>query len=433
MQWTPLSSISDGGKRLHSSKNGHWKNPGTQSPEVQLFFDQVFSVSQPASYDFPALQKSCAQAPWPSKGGEEIYMRCGGMSAGLTSIVSQVKVCLKMAIDTGSSLVLPAMPLRDSTDLTDFNFFNPDAYMTYDKWFDVNHLVSNMAKACPRMKIIHPDQLETSVAVKHIWNMEIGDAPGYEFPDSYFWVGRPFKTFFREQLARRRAEFEASPEAKGEVKDGITVISIASPFLLFRITEDPTRQDLALWNDLALLVRFKDQPRQIIDRLLSHIERPFYGVHFRVEKDNIWSPLDVQLAQDLDSLDAAWAKFGKPGAQKPLVYLACGDPEQVKIFETAGQERGWEVVHKWAVAKGNEETLRMIKELPFDFQGAVDFGVMLRSEFYIGITGSAFSSTVANARDVTGRYRGSSFDVYDDEGARTHLNMDGANGYPCCL
>jgi hypothetical protein len=164
------------------------------------------------------------------------------------------------------------------------------------------------------------------------------------------------------------------------------------------------------------------------------MERPFYGVHFRVEKDNIWSPLDVQLAADLDSLDRAWAKFGTPGAQKPLVYLACGDPEQVKIFETAGKERGWEVTHKWKVAEGNEETLGIIKDLPFDFQGAVDFGVMVRSEFYIGITGSAFSSTVANARDTTGRYRGSSFDVFEDEGARSHLNTDGAaSNYPCCL
>jgi hypothetical protein len=180
------------------------------------------------------------KVPWPSE-GEEIYLKCGSMSAGLTSIVSQVKVCLKMAVDTGSSLVLPAIPLRDSTDLTDFNFFNQDAYMTYDKWFDVDHLISNMAKACPKMKIIHPDQLDTSIPVKHTWNVEIGDAPGYHFPDSYFWVGRPFKTFFQEQFARRKAEFEASPEGKKKGKEGITIVTIAAPFLLFRITDDPTR------------------------------------------------------------------------------------------------------------------------------------------------------------------------------------------------
>ena len=76
----------------------------------------------------------------------------------------------------------------------------------------------------------------------------------------------------------------------------------------------------------------------------------------------------------------------------------------------------------------------MIKDLAFDFQGAIDFGIMVKADFYIGITGSAFSSTVANARDSTGRYRGSSFDVFDDQGARNHLNNDGAaSSYPCCL
>jgi hypothetical protein len=330
------------------------------------------------------------------------------------------------------------MPLRDSTDLTDFNFFNPDAYMTYDKWFDLNHLVNGMGKACPKMKIIHPDQLDTTMPIKHTWNVEIGDAPNYHFPDSYFWVGRPFKTFFNQQLAKRKEEYLASISAskvqEDAKKNGITIITIASPFLLFRITEDPTRQDLALWNDLCLLVRFKEEPRQLIDRVLEHIDRPFYGVHFRVEKDNIWDPLDIQLAADLDALDRAWSKYGSPSSQKPLVYLACGDLDQIKIFATAGAERGWEITHKWALAEGNPETLRMINSLPFDFQGAVDFSVMVKAEFYIGITGSAFSSTVANARDVTGRYRGSSFDVYNDEGARSHLNNDGASSnYPCCL
>jgi hypothetical protein len=185
-QWTPLSSIDfNKPKALLSqtaSSISNWKNPGTHSAQMQLFFDQVFSASKPTEYSFPALAQSCSQANWPSNPAEERYLKCGGMAAGLTSIVSQVKVCFKMAIDTGSNMVLPAMPLRDSTDLTDFNFFNSDAYMTYDKWFDLEHMVSGMARACPKMKIIHPDQLDTEIPVKHTWNVEIGDAPGYHFP-----------------------------------------------------------------------------------------------------------------------------------------------------------------------------------------------------------------------------------------------------------
>ena len=76
----------------------------------------------------------------------------------------------------------------------------------------------------------------------------------------------------------------------------------------------------------------------------------------------------------------------------------------------------------------------MINDLAFDFQGAVDLGIMVRAQFFLGIQGSAFSSTVGNLRDITGRYRGSSFDVRDDQGAHTHLFNDGdAELYACCL
>jgi hypothetical protein len=163
------------------------------------------------------------------------------------------------------------------------------------------------------------------------------------------------------------------------------------------------------------------------------MKRPFYGVHFRVENDTLWSSLDNQMSVDLDALDRAWNKFGTgPNTQKPLVYLACGDEHQVKKFVEKGKERGWEVTHKWDLA--DREVKGMIDALPFDFQGAVDLGIMLLSQFFFGITGSAFSNTVAHARDVTGRYRGSSFEYWDDENARSHLFNDGdSDGYPCCL
>ena len=146
------------------------------------------------------------------------------------------------------------------------------------------------------------------------------------------------------------------------------------------------------------LIRFREAPRQIVQRLLAEIKRPFYGVHFRAENDTIWSSPDHQLQVDLDALDKAWASYGKPGQTKPLVYLACGDQGQIEKFVTAGQARGWEVTHKWALAQNNEETLKMINDLPFDFQGAVDMGIMIQSHFFLGITGSAFSSSIGKDR-----------------------------------
>lgn len=411
---------------------GH--DAGTRAPEAQAYFEQVFSEKKPPKYDFSALKQQCERTKWPE---DEVYLQCGGMAAGLTSIMSQVKVCLKMAVEAGTGIVLPSMPLRDSTQLDNFNFLNGDAYLTYDQWFDADHLISSMSSACPQMKIVHPSQLdslsEDSVQVKNRWSIDLASAPGYVQFYSYFWAGRTFKEFFEKQLNALENMQQLDPH-HDDSKKGITIISISSQFLIFRITDDPTGDDLRLWNDLGHLIRFNEVPRKIVKQLLGQINRPFYGVHFRVEKDTIWSSLENQLAVDLDALDNAWAKYGSPTSPKPLVYLACGDQEQVEKFVAAGKERGWDVSHKWALAKTSPETLGLINGLAFDFQGAVDMGIMVKSEFFLGITGSAFSSSIANLRDRTGRYRGSSFVVWDDEGARTHLFNDGdAGSYACCL
>lgn len=363
----------------------------------------------------------------------------------MTSILSQVKVCLKMGIDAGVHIVLPAMPLRDSDDLTNFNLLNDSAYMSYEQWFDSEHLTSSMARACPQMKIKHPKGLgTTAMPIDHDWSMDVSAAPGYQWLAGYFWVGRPFKVWFDEELLRMRflEKSGASAKAQGDGGDaldlnreqGATVIKITSQFLIYRITDDATGRDLAVWNDISHLIRFKEAPRAVIAKILAQLDRSFIGVHFRTEKDSIWSSFETQLKRVLEALDTLWSQSGTPDDIKPLLYLACGDESQIEKFSEAANLRGWTVVSKYDVIKDDTQTLAQLKAMPFDFQGAVDMGIMLQSHFFLGITGSAFSSTIANMRDATGRYRGSSILFQDDGNARTHLFNDGdANGYACCL
>lgn len=424
-----------------------FKSRGTGSPlssHVHTYFEQVFSVEKPQYYKFSAVKAACERTQWQEQ-NRNTYLRCDGINAGMTSIISQVKVCFKMAMDTGVHLILPNMPLRDSDDLLKFNLLNASAYMEYDQWFDHEHVLASMSRACPQMNIRQSKDVGTpSLPVLNEWKMDIGSAPGFRMLSGYFWVGRPFKSWFDGELAQLR--FFSSVSSKGEADqentselsrstaEGATILQVASQFLLFRLTDDPTGREVALWNDLAHLVRFTETPRKLTNRILSHIDRPYFGVHFRTERDNIWSSFENQLQVDLDALDQAWAQYGSAALEKPLVYLACGDEGQIEKFSRAAAQRGWTVTSKYDIAKDYPATLKMIKEMPFDFQGAVDMGIMLESHFFLGITGSAFSSSVANMRDTTGRYRGSSLLYADDGNARTHLFNDGdASGYPCCL
>jgi hypothetical protein len=359
------------------------------------------------------------------------------MIAGLTSIMSSLKVCFKMATEIGVGIVLPTIPLRDSKNLLEYNFMNKEAHLSFDQWFDAEHLIAQFRRVCPQMKILYPDQVDVNrpggVQVKNRWEMELHKAVGYrENPSAFFWPGMPFKAFFQDQYMQLHRKAASDPNTN-DAKAGATVITINAPFLIFRITDDPTGHDLRLWNDLGILLRFRENQRVIVHELLAKMDRPWYGVHFRAENDSLWSSPENQLMVNLDALDKAWNIYGKKGEQKPLVYIACGDHKQVERFVQEGSLRGWEVTHKLALAEGNNTVLKMIDDLPFDFQGAVDIGIIVKSDFFFGITGSALSSTVANLRDKTGRYRGSSFVVHDDENARTHLFNDGNNIYPCCL
>ncbi len=405
------------------------------SPQVSNYFAQSFAAGKPSVFPFTEVRAVCEAADWENN---EAYINCVGMSAGMTSIMSQIKVCFKMAIETGSHLMLPRMPLRDSKNLLDFNFLNGDAYMPYDEWFDADHLREQMQHACPKMKIIHPDDINNTVTQRHHLEVLCSGAPFYQQFHPYFWVGRPYKDYFNAQyklkMDKLLADEEASPEPVA-TSDGITVVDVDSEFLLFRVTDDPTRRDLRLWTELSYLIRFREDVRSIIQRVNERLpaDGNYMGVHFRAENDSIWSSAEHQLGVDLDALDRAWEKFGDKSEEKPPVYLACGDQEQIDMFSKAAAERGWTTTHKWLLVKDDPTTTDMIDNLAFDFQGAIDLGILLRSRFFMGVQGSAFSSTVANHRDVTGRYRGSSFE-YPDEGAHTHLFNDlDATEYACCL
>lgn len=446
--WTSRTTIGSSVAEIHSNFDlpiiGPSKSSSDRRPPKQLttYFEQVFSKDAPPQYDFAAIKRQCQNTKW--RTDEEIYFKAVNIQAGMTTIMSQVKVALKMALDAGVGILLPEIYLRSSQNL--LSYTEETSKMPFREWFEVEHLVDSLKRACPQMKVLTQDQIaDGSHVIKNNWDIDLGRAVGFTMFNPLFWRGNPYQKFFDAQFSELKKKSELQefltkveensglkPPSETKVpKDGITVITQVAAFLVYRITDDPTGEDLEVWNDLGRLVRFKQGTRDLTDLLLSHIDGPFYGVHFRAEKDG-WTSPENQMVTDLDLLDQAWEKYGSPEKQKPVVYLACGDEKQVEMFVKGGLERGWTVTHKWTVAQNFPETITAINNLPFDFQGAVDMGVMLKSDFYIGMVGSAFSSTIGNARDSTGRYRGSSL-VYEDGGARTHLDHDLGNNYPCCL
>lgn len=524
-------------------KDGTKETTKTQAlSAADIYFDQTFSLQQPAhEYDFPALREQCERTTWKtrntqaassedvssgdsdnnnnsatsSRGRAAVYLQCEGIYLGLTSVISQVKSCLRMAIDAGAGVILPNIPLRDADNLMAYNQGNPAAERAFGDWFDEAHLVGALARACPGLDVVAPRDLEGEdggpvVRAEDHWAIDVHAARFFRERDGFFWAGKPFGAFFDEEFARLREERKAAGMVKdgektegeggaeGELQRrrdargveaaagsgweweegrGPVVVGMRADFELFNVANDPTGHDRYFWDDLGRALRFLPEPRAIVDRLLRQIslgagagsdeqqqqqQPPYFAVHFRGEGDNMWASAEEQIRVDLDALDRAWALYGDDPAltgtaagggsssssskdkkrKKPPVYLACGDEGSLKAFVEAGKARGWEVTSKYALARamGGTETHDMIEALPFDFQAIIDLGMLVRSYFFIGIMGSAFSYTTANVRDPLTRYRGSSFEVLDDGGARTHMfpNADRHGDatmekYACCL
>lgn len=428
----PAKAVSTPGAKAKSKGMTSWYKKAPQ--HVEDYFDSAFGI-QDSDFHLKHLEHVCATTIWQEEGN--VYLECRGLGAGVTSVMSELKVCFKLAIEAGTHLILPKIPIRSKSDIAELNMMNPEAHLNYEDWFDAPHLLAQMERHCPQMKLVHPSLINGAgpdgIKVKNAWNIDIKGAFGYQFLTGYFWTGRPWRSFFEKKYLEAQQAAFLDP-AHDNSAEGATVLDVGAFFLLFRITDDPTHNDLHLWNDLSHLIRFKPDVRAVVREVASKIARPYYAVHFRAENDTIWSTPEHQLQVDLEALDQAWEKFGGGGAQKPMVYLACGDIEQVRMFQAAGAKRGWEVTHKWELLKDDQPALDDLMGLAFDFQGGVDYGIMLKGDFFLGIIGSAFSSTIGHNRDPTGRYRGSSFLVEDDGGARTHLFNDfDSTYYACCL
>ncbi|ORY84241.1 hypothetical protein BCR37DRAFT_345463 [Protomyces lactucae-debilis] len=342
-----------------------------------------------------------------------------------------------MAVDAGANLVLPKMALRDSNDLTNYNFMNDSNHLPYRDWFDADHVISHLQAACPQMKVVEEDPKEW----RYTLDVELEADPAFVLFRGVFWPGHPFRKFFDAQVARKIEEWHGRLIFPVPEK-GATIVNVMSAFTTYKVTDDPTGETLRIWYELGHLIRFNERPRNLVSALMGKLAGgPFIGVHFRVEADaGSWAPVDEQIARVLEAAERAWKEYGwaKQGAKK-VIYLACGDKDQINKFASAA--RGWNVVDKLSVArqwptKTSDDIIHAIKEMPFDHQGSIDFGVMLKSSFFLGVMGSAFSYTVANARDPLSRYRGSSFDI-QSTGARqaaSHLFEDNeALAYSCCL
>lgn len=430
------------------------------SQRVSAVYDNFWGT-QSRNVVLSELSKRCQRTEFRS----EIYLDCARIYGGLTTVMSIIKSCVRLAIETRMNLIVPVISRRDDSDLSSLHASDNDisdllrheqtSIVEYGSYFDEGHLVDKLGAACPSMKLLTREK-DKSPAKPFAYQafIRIEEAPSFTLGPYAGRTEQNWTAWIDEAIS---GVITGLPEKPIPPHDNASVSSIA-PLTFFDVTSDETGADLRLWNDIELLLSFPKPVRMLAVALLDQLRdgngtlRPYLGVHFRSEADTTsagFATAEEQIARIMESAGLAWDKYGysRDRAEK-LIFLACGDQDRIAQFEKHARQSGWKVIDKYSIYKSIAKDLVSsmdeygevaadLMKLSFDQQAGIDLSIMVMCDFFIGIFNSAFSVTVAHARSVNGRYKGNALQNWEDPDARSgrsSLSLDDPKAaYQCCL
>lgn len=414
-----LASTARHAPKLFNSKPSLYALPIDErglTPYTQSLFEQTLSDQKQDLLSCPGITAMNAKAP--SLDG--IYLNCTGIGAGLTTIMSQVRFCLFTALQLGTNIVLPVIDERDSEDLQDFHHDDLEFQHDYNVWFEEEHIIEALKIAVPHVDVVS-SRAELNVRQRGI--VDVRRHPNFAMFRGLFESLNPPFIYFNETLKTTACDDKPCQEpfsresfdAEGTiVTNRPTVIEFPWTDMIYNLDNYASGVEQLAWNELNLLTRFKSTSRHIVDhtlnRVMSHSPAGrFIGAHYRVERDTAgywWDNAETQGKKIITSAEEVWSRFGLPG--RPIIYLACGDPQLMEEFRLRAALRNITVHDKWTLSSSAHLEDVQIREsmtpLGFDMLAGIDYGVLLKSVFFIGNDGSAFSVTIANNRSPHGRY-----------------------------
>lgn len=348
---------------------------------------------------------------------------CDNNSGGIGNIRNFLLTCLRYAIEAGATgLALPTIQSRSPDKLADL-FVGDQRPFSY--FFDEAHFRSGLAEACPRITVygddlagvpgLDPEELHAGrVRPEKITPSHFGLRGGCDMRDlnrHSALFGERFQTFLREKDEGQQQEQQQRLGPTGVLKPRLVRMNWGVQWNWPVLQDGP---EFAA--SFGGLLRFRDdilslgeRTADAMQRLASHTYpdggggdgRGFVGIHLRTESDALgtWPSFENQTAAYLARI------AGLDPAPPSAVYLATGNAtEAARLAALAEARQGLRVVTKHELLRttfGNsDELLRRLDVLSWDQQALIDFVVLLRCGFFLGVSPSSFSMNVALKRHL---------------------------------
>lgn len=332
-----------------------------------------------------ALSKLCSTTQWTDGLWLMCHSSCGphkkSLCGGLTNARNRIQTCLRMAIDAGAGAIITSVTARAEDDLLNTG----DREICPDAWWNIDSLESDLQRQCPQMKLQFCDANITQATVLK--------------PEFRHYLGPvhkkgTFKTLLQDTVNRSTVKWEEiSPKEQVVVEYGDTYIG----------------WDYSASTEMSSIRKQLFKPLKYNSTLLSLgqqiLKSPqlkngaFIGVHLRGEGD--W-PSGFGSAHDqMNRYVSEIQSISAQSDEKILtVYVMCGDRDAVQRFRDQLVPLNYTVHDKWSLLSDKPKQLAKIESVGFDSKGVVEYEVMMKARYWMGISSSSMSALIAYARTV---------------------------------
>jgi hypothetical protein len=339
------------------------------------------SVSTPDTA-FNGLLDLCKQTDWTDGLWLHCNSNCGNdgdgtsICGGLNNARNRIQTCIRLAIDTGSGIIIPSVTTRDENDLVNTD----DNTVCADFFWDMEYLQKALAEQCPQLQI-------------RLCGSRTGITTIIE-PEFRTYLSAPhYNTTFRALVT---AELETNNVTFADVTSYTpAVISYGDTYIGFNYQAADELSTIR--KALFKVLRFNEELLELSSQVLKSKELhegAFIGVHLRGEND--W-PGGFGAIEDQMRTYTAEIRDIK---DIKTVYVSCGDSTAIQRFRDILVPYGYIVHDKWTLLTDLKETLNKVESLSFDQKGIVEYQVLVEARFFLGVIMSSMSSLIAFARTV---------------------------------
>lgn len=336
-------------------------------------FRQYSHVDPTPSIQVP-LHSLCSKTKW----RKHVYINCTDIFMDAFSAINQLQVCVRWAIDAGAGLVRPKL---NTLSITNKSVREDISYLLDDQF-----LWQSLALNCPSLQIVDSNELQGAEIIE----------------GNQFFFGKKFrgKGSYGKSVQRRVYHLDLSAEKP-------VVIQERGSLGGWERKRDPTPLQIAFHK----LFLFSPALLTISTRILSHLPQSFYSVHLRAHDFILLqkSPhnKDAKGTMHEYTYDGDYESDEVENMLKevllinttsyPLVYVSCEDGQRLNAFTKRASELSIRVTHKF-LAPLTVDAEFMAMKMNSDQLRIVDHLVMMRSEYFLGTSGSVDSFMLGQRR-----------------------------------